>query len=164
MALNLTLKPFERVVVNGAMIRNGGRKTTMTFETRAEIIRETDLLKPTTSATPVNTAYFLIQSALIYPERREQLVKAAHRQLAALATTFGPPTVGHIFDAANKVSQGEFFSALRSLRPAMAREAEIFGDAMPKTEWAGEPDAAEWKSSDMPTAAAVAQQVERKRA
>ena len=46
MALNLTLKPFERIIVNGCMLRNGGRKSTLTVETRADIIRETDLLGP----------------------------------------------------------------------------------------------------------------------
>ncbi|MGR3322011.1 MAG: flagellar biosynthesis repressor FlbT [Pseudooceanicola sp.] len=135
MALNLTLKPFERIVVNGCMMRNGGRKTTMRIETRADIIRETDLLKDDAAATPVNSAYFLIQSALIYPEQREKLAKCAQKQLAALATAFSAAHVGHVFEAANYVSRGEYFAALRELRPLMKREAEVLGQAMPATEW-----------------------------
>jgi len=135
MALNLTLKPFERIVVNGCMMRNGGRKTTMRVENRADIIRETDLLKPDSEATPVNAAYFLIQSALIYPERREALAKAAQKQLAALATAFSTGHVGHVFEAANNVSRGDFFAALRNLRPLQAREREVFG--LPETRWTG---------------------------
>ncbi len=135
MALNLTLKPFERVVVNGCMMRNGGRKTTMRVETRADIIRETDLLRPDAAATPVNTAYFLIQSALIYPERREKLAKSAQKQLASLATTFATPNVNHVFDAANCVSAGDLFAALRHLRPLMEREREVLGAGIPTTEW-----------------------------
>lgn len=133
MALNLTLKPFERIVVNGCMMRNGGRKTTMRIENRADIIRETDLLKPDSEVTPVNAAYFLIQSALIYPERRDALAKAAQKQLAALATAFSAAHVSHVFDAANNVSRGEYFTALRNLRPLREREKEVLG--VPETQW-----------------------------
>jgi len=133
MALNLTLKPFERIVVNGCMMRNGGRKTTLQVENRADIIRETDLLKPDSEVTPVNAAYFLIQSALVYPERREALAKAAQKQLAALATAFSSSYSGHVFEAANNVSRGEYFAALRNLRPLRAREKEVLG--MPETRW-----------------------------
>ncbi|WP_226627509.1 flagellar biosynthesis repressor FlbT [Alloyangia pacifica] len=129
MALNLTLKPFERIVVNGCMMRNGGRKTTLTVENRADIIRETDLLKPEAAATPVRAAYFLIQSALVYPDRRDALTKSAQQQLAKLATVFTPELAAHVFEAANNVSQREYFTALRELRPLMKRELEVLGPA-----------------------------------
>ncbi|MBE9637144.1 flagellar biosynthesis repressor FlbT [Salipiger mangrovisoli] len=129
MALNLTLKPFERIVVNGCMMRNGGRKTTLTVENRADIIRETDLLKPEAATTPVRAAYFLIQSALVYPERRDSLTKSAQQQLAKLATVFTAEMTSHVFEAANNVSQGEYFTALRDLRPLIKREAEVLGPA-----------------------------------
>ncbi len=136
MALNLTLKPYERIVVNGCMMRNGGRKTSIRIENRADIIRETDLLTPDEAATPVGTAYFLIQSALIYPSDREKLSKAAQRQLARLATSFSTAHVGHVFEAANCVSQEQLFNALRQLRPLMKREAEaLTAPELPQTEW-----------------------------
>ncbi len=160
MALNLTLKPYERIVVNGCMMRNGGRKSTITVETRADIVRETDLLKPDADATPVNTAYFLVQSALIYPERREKLAKAAQKQLAALATAFAPPNVQHVFEAANSVSRADYFKALRSLRPLMKREAEVLNAQLPRTEWTApvEPQAAPSVAGDPVTPQAATQE------
>ena len=127
MALNLTLKPFERIIVNGCMLRNGGRKSTLTVETRADIIRETDLLGPEAATTPVTAGYFLIQSALIDPETRDKTAKSAQKRLAVLATTFGAELRGHVFETANNVSRGEYFTALRNLRPLLARETEILG-------------------------------------
>ena len=127
MALNLTLKPFERIIVNGCMLRNGGRKSTPTVETRADIIRETDLLGPEAATTPVTAVYFLIQSALIDPETRDKTAKSAQKRLAVLATTFGAELRGHVFETANNVSRGEYFTALRNLRPLLARETEILG-------------------------------------
>lgn len=127
MALNLTLKPFERVIVNGCMLRNGGRKSTITVETRADIIRETDLLRPEEADTPVKAVYLLIQSALVDAERRDKVTTAAQQRLAVLATTFSAEMRGHVFETANNVSCGEYFTALRTLRPLLAREAQILG-------------------------------------
>ena len=127
MALNLTLKPFERFVVNGCMMRNGGRKSTVTVENRADIIRETDLLKPDAASTPVRIVYFLIQNALIEPARRERLLKEIQTRLAQLVPVFGEELRQHVFEAANNVSRGEYFTALRDLRPLMKREDEVFG-------------------------------------
>ncbi|GAA4228936.1 flagellar biosynthesis repressor FlbT [Sagittula sp. NFXS13] len=135
MALNLTLKPFERFVVNGCMMRNGGRKSTITVENRADIIRETDLLKPDAASTPVRTVYFLIQNALIEPARRDRLTKEIQSRLGALVPVFGEQLRGHVFEAANNVSKGEYFSALRNLHPLMRREDDVFG--APGTEPAG---------------------------
>lgn len=129
MALNLTLKPFERIIVNGCLLRNGGRKSTITVETRADIIRETDLLKPEEAMTPVKAVYFLIQTALTDPDRRDRAAKAAQQRLAVLATTFSSELRGHVFEAANNVSRSEYFSALRDLRPLLQREAEILQSA-----------------------------------
>ncbi|MBY6006451.1 flagellar biosynthesis repressor FlbT [Salipiger bermudensis] len=134
MALNLTLKPFERFVVNGCMMRNGGRKSTITVETRADIVRETDLLKPDAASTPVRIVYFLIQNALIMPERRDKLVTDIQIRLAELATVFGSELRPHVFEAANNVSRGEYFTALRDLRPLMKREEEVFGALVAKEE------------------------------
>ncbi|MGY3439980.1 flagellar biosynthesis repressor FlbT [Marinovum sp. KMM 9879] len=129
MALNLTLKPFERLIVNGCMLRNGGRKTTITVETRASIIREADLLRPEEANTPVKSVYFLIQSALIDPDRRQKTVKAAQQELGVLANVFSSELRPNVFEAANNVSVSNYFGALRNLRPLLKREAEILGPA-----------------------------------
>ncbi|MGR3571022.1 flagellar biosynthesis repressor FlbT [Brevirhabdus sp.] len=143
MALNLTLKPFERIVVNGCMMRNGGRKSSITVETRADIIRETDILRPYEDASPVSTAYFLIQSALIQPEHHDDLRKAAQVQLAALVGVFAPPHSQIVFETANLVSTDQLFQALRCLRPLIRRERELLGIETPGPSWLSAPEAPE---------------------
>lgn len=132
MALQLTLKPFERLVINGCVVRNSTRKSTIVIETKADVVRGQDLLSKKAAVTPVNQVYFLVQTALTDPALQDKLRKPIQQQLAALATTFGPPTVHNVFEAANFVSQGDFYKALRSLRPLMKREAEILGAMAPR--------------------------------
>ena len=127
MPLQLTLKPYERIVVNGCVLRNTGRKTTLVVETQADVVREHDLLNSKAAVTPVNKAYFYVQTALTRSDLRDRLVPDIQKQLAALATAFAPPNVQHVFAAANFVSQSDYYKALSCLRPLMQREAEILG-------------------------------------
>ncbi|EYD73656.1 flagellar biosynthesis repressor FlbT [Limimaricola hongkongensis] len=126
MALKLTLKPDERIVVNGCMMRNSSRRHVLTVESHADVVRGHDLLDEDAPATPVTRVYFLIQTALIQKAVRDDLLPVIQKQLAALATTFGNPSLGHVFEAANYVSIGDFYKALRALRPVIAHEAELF--------------------------------------
>ena len=49
--LKLTLRPRERVVVNGCVIRNGDRRQSLTVENRAEVVlAEADVPKAMASA------------------------------------------------------------------------------------------------------------------
>lgn len=125
MALKLTLKPDECIVVNGCMMRNSSRRHVLTIESHADVVRGHDLLDEGANATPVTKAYFLIQTALIHRTVRVDLLPLIQEQLAALATTFGNPSLGHVFEAANYVSSGDFYKAMRALRPVIAHEAEL---------------------------------------
>lgn len=126
MALKLTLKPDERIIVNGCAMRNSGRRHVLTIESQADVIRGQDLLDPEGAATPVRRVYFLIQTALTRTDLRDDLLTPIQKQLAVLATVFGGSNVALIFEAANFVSIGDYYKALRSLRPVMRHEEEVF--------------------------------------
>ncbi len=126
MALKLTLKPDERIIVNGCAMRNSGRRHVLTIESQADVIRGQDLLDPDGIATPVRRVYFLIQTALTRTDLREDLVIPIQKQLAVLATVFGGSNVAQIFESANFVSIGDYYKALRALRPVMRHEADVF--------------------------------------
>ena len=125
MALKLTLRPYERFIVNGCPMRNSGRRHSIIVEAQADVVRGKDLLESASAVTAVGRVYYLVQTALTNAELREKLLPAIQKHLAELATVFGPPSVGHIFEAANFVSMGDFYKALRELRPVMAYEREL---------------------------------------
>lgn len=125
MTLKLTLKPYERFIVNGCPMRNSGRRHTIVIEEMADVVREKDLLDKEAAVTPVGKAYFLIQTALTRQDLRDKLRPHIQESLAGLATVFGPPNVGHIFEAANYVSIGDHYKALRALKPVIKHEAAL---------------------------------------
>lgn len=126
MALKLTLKPDERIIVNGCAMRNSGRRHVLTIESKADVIRGQDLLDPEAVATPVRRVYFLIQTALTRTDLRDDLLTPIQKQLAVLATVFVGDNGAYIFEAAHFVSIGDYYKALRALRPVMRHEEDIF--------------------------------------
>lgn len=125
MALRLTLKPNEKIVINGCVIRNADRRQTLTIENQADVVRGVDLLDETSAATPVKKVYFFIQSALLRPEIRDDIVPIIQQKLAHLVPVFHDQIAGHIFEAANHVSAGNYYKAMRALRDVMRYEAEL---------------------------------------
>lgn len=126
MALKLTLRANEVVVVNGCVIRNSDRRHVLMVENKADVVRGQDLLDERSAATPVTRAYFLIQTALIRPETREKIVPVIQSSLADLAGVFGPTIVNKIFEAAGFVSTSDYYKALSVLRPVIRHETQVF--------------------------------------
>ena len=125
MALRLTLKPNEKIVVNGCVIRNADRRQLLTIENHADIVRGVDLLDESEAGTPVKNVYYFIQSCLLRPDIRDELVPVIQKDLAKLVPIFHEEIGGHIFEAANHVSGRDFYKAMRALRPLIKYEARL---------------------------------------
>ena len=126
MALRLTLKPNERVLINGCVVRNADRRQVLVIESHADIIREADLLVQEEQRTPVKEVYFFIQTALLDPATREKLVPIIQKRLGKLVPVFHDEMANHIFEAAAHVSSADFYKAMRTLRSLMAYEEKLF--------------------------------------
>ena len=126
MGLRLTLKPNERIVINGCVIRNNDRRQLLIIENQADVVREADLLDDNDVRTPVKEVYFFIQSALLDTKIREKVVPIVQKKLGQLAPVFHDEITVHIFDAANHVSCGNYYKAMRALRPVVEYEATLY--------------------------------------
>ena len=58
MALKLSLKPGEKFVVNGAVIANGERRSSLIIHNKAAILREKDIMQEEDVNTPAKRLYF----------------------------------------------------------------------------------------------------------
>jgi flagellar protein FlbT len=125
LALRLTLKPNEKIVINGCVIRNDDRRQLLTIENHADIVRGVDLLDEDEAGSPVKTVYYFIQTALLNPKVRDDLVPVIQKDLAALVPIFHEEIGGHIFEAASHVSCADFYKAMRALRPLIKYEARL---------------------------------------
>ncbi len=58
MPLKLSLKPGEKFVLNGAVVQNGDRRTTLVLQNKASVLREKDIMQLEEAVTPSRRIYF----------------------------------------------------------------------------------------------------------
>ena len=81
MALKLTLKPKERFFINGAVVVNGDRRSSLLIENNASILREKDIMQEREAGTPVRRIYFAIQMLYLDDTNRSGYLKLFDRRL-----------------------------------------------------------------------------------
>src|SRR5262245_33953480 len=67
MALSIKLKPGERAIVCGAVIRNGTTRAEILIENTVPILRESDILSPSAARTPCERIVLAIQLMYVDP-------------------------------------------------------------------------------------------------
>ena len=75
MPLRLTLKPRERVIISGAVVKNGDSRIELFIENQVPILREADILSPNAVNTPCERVYLAVQLMYVDQDRETQ-----HRQ------------------------------------------------------------------------------------
>lgn len=123
MPLKMTLKPGERIIVNGAVLENAGSEAHLLFLNEAVFMRERDILAETDSLTPASRIYFTLQCLYVFPERREYY-SVILSELMADYLEAAPSALPIIERVQKQVERGEFYYALKSLRALIAHEKE----------------------------------------
>ena len=124
MALRISLRDGERVVINGAVLRSEG-KTVLHADNRCAILRGREVMTPEDVTSPMRALYFHCQMAYIEPQNllshQDQILQLLNGLLTTGATT---PLVEICVALAGKVAQGDFYRALAECRRLIALEDE----------------------------------------
>jgi len=125
MALKITLKPNEKMIVGGAVITNGNNKNTdLIIENNVPILRQKDILSEKEATSPCRRIYFLIQ--LMYIDQ-ENL--ATHQQtyweLVRELLDAAPRLTGHIDQISENILIGNCYRALKLASELIDYEQEV---------------------------------------
>ncbi|VAX05008.1 Flagellum biosynthesis repressor protein FlbT [hydrothermal vent metagenome] len=125
MALKISLKPGEKIVVNGAVIVNGDRRSTLILQNKVSLLREKDILLAEDVDTPVKHIYFPIM--LMYMD--EKGFNKYHEQFVLRMTEFlsviEDPIAKALCVAISKdVMDSEFYRALLKCKKMFEYESE----------------------------------------
>ena len=126
--LVLKLGPKERVLINGAVIENGDRRTRLSIVTpNASILRLRDALHPEDVTTPVRRVCYIAQLVLSgdadFDEARPQLLRGVE-QLSQVFTD--PDSRTLLARATDSLVDGQVYQALKALRALLPREERLF--------------------------------------
>jgi flagellar protein FlbT len=132
--LVLKLGPKERVLINGAVIENGDRRSRLSVVTpNANILRLRDAIHPEDVNTPVRRICYIAQLVLSGDaepdDARLQLMRGIE-QLSQVLTDID--SRGFLNDATNAVREDQFYQALKALRSLLPREERLFSASRPQ--------------------------------
>ena len=123
MPLKLTLKPAEKIIVNGAVLTNGNAKTTLTIENSAVILRQKDILQAEDANTPAKRIYFYIQLAYLDEDGREEHLETMRQLAQDFLRALPTAEVAHLIEPLGvDVATGNYFQALKKCRKLIAFE------------------------------------------
>lgn len=125
--LVLKLGPRERVLVNGAVIENGDRRSRLAILTpNANILRLRDAIRPGEANTPVRRVCYIAQLVLSGDVHDAQARLQLLRGIEQLASALGDPeSITMLAEAAAAVQSGDHYRALKRLRGLLPRENEL---------------------------------------
>src|ERR1700744_244846 len=72
MPLKLSLKPGEKFVLNGAVLANGDKRTSLVIQNKACVLREKDIMQPEGANTPARRIYLSIMMMYLDGEASEE--------------------------------------------------------------------------------------------
>ena len=84
MPLKLSLKPGEKFVLNGAVLANGDKRTSLVIQNKACVLREKDIMQPKDAKTPARLVYLAIMMMYLDGETSEE----PYNQFALRMTEF----------------------------------------------------------------------------
>ena len=129
--LVLKLGPKERVLVNGAVIENGDRRSRLSILTpNANILRLRDAIRPGEANTPVRRVCYIAQLVLSGDAEEAQaslqLLRGIEQLSQVLVDLDSRQLLG---DATEAVRAGDFYRALKRLRGLLPREERLLAAA-----------------------------------
>ena len=129
--LVLKLGPRERVLVNGAVIENGDRRSRLSILTpNANILRLRDAVSPEEANTPVRRVCYVAQLALSGDaeavEARSQLLRGIEQLAQALLDAASQDLLAQ---ARLATREGDFYRALKRLRSLLPLEERLLAIA-----------------------------------
>ncbi|WP_299147438.1 flagellar biosynthesis repressor FlbT [uncultured Tateyamaria sp.] len=125
--LILKLSPKERVLINGAVIENGDRRSRLAIMTPdAHILRLRDAIHPEDAKTPVRRVCYAVQLVLSGDADRGESRRSLLRSIEELSQVFiDADSRKHLDIASHALVQDDHYRCLKALRTLLPREERM---------------------------------------
>lgn len=125
--LVLKLGPHERVLINGAVIENGDKRSRIAVMTpNAHILRLKDAIHPTEANTPVRRVCYMAQLVLSGDADAAEMRLGVLRAIEQLSQVLlDPDSRTQLALASKSVLEDQYYPALKALRSLLPREDRL---------------------------------------
>ncbi len=124
MALKITLRPNERMILGKAVITNGSGKCEFIVENNVPILRQSDILSPDRADTPALRIYLAIQ--LMYVDEAQIVVhQKSYWQLVEDFIAAAPSSLNLIDQINELILKENYYQALKLTQKLIDFEQEV---------------------------------------
>lgn len=124
--LILKLAAHERVVINGALLENGDKPSSLRVaDADARVLRCRDALRPEEVDTPVKQVYYAIQLLITGDLEEDNVLPALFKEIDRLEDAFSTIDADMIRQLREMLRRRNHYSALCHLRHVLEVEAEL---------------------------------------
>ena len=128
MPLKLTLKPGERVILSGAVIKNGPTVSHLQIENQVTLLREKDILTEIEATTPCKKVYLVVQLMYIGDGLTSELAQV-YWDLVRDILAAAPSTNDLISQISAYILSSDFYPALKVAKKLISYEEELLDHA-----------------------------------
>jgi flagellar protein FlbT len=132
MALKLTLKPHEKLILGTAVVTNGDSKANLIIENQIPILREKDILSVDAADTPCKRIYLVVQLMYI-DEKNLTDHHATYWQLVRDVVKAAPSTLRLIEAISKQILAGRYYQALKQAKKLIAHEEKVISHVRTKS-------------------------------
>jgi flagellar protein FlbT len=128
MSLALTLKPGERAIVAGAVIKNGSSVAHLQIENHVTILRQKDVLTELEATSPCKKIYFAVQLMYVSDGLTTELTQI-YWDLVRDVLIAAPSTKDLISQISAYIVGSDFYPALKVAKKLISYEEELISHA-----------------------------------
>ena len=133
--LKISLKPNEKIYINGAVIRVD-RKVTIELMNDVQFLLESHVIQADQASTPLRQLYFIVQIMLINPAGAAEARDMFRRSLPMLIASFDNQDICNSLKQIDRmVGEDDIYEALKAIRALypLERKALEDNDDIPET-------------------------------
>lgn len=124
MGLKITLKPYEKFILGGAVIINGDAKSTFVVENDVPILREKDIMTLASADTPCKKIYFAVQLMYVDGENLPEHHKVFWELVKDVAQA-APSRKQILKDISESILHERYYQALKLTKKLIEYEQEV---------------------------------------
>jgi len=125
MALKLTLKPNEHMIIGGTVVANGGKTVcNLVVENKTPILRQKDIMNEKDADSPCRRIYFVIQLMYIDPENH-LLHQDSYWKLVRELLRAAPSLTDFVDRINQNILDGKYYLALKLANKLIDYEREV---------------------------------------
>jgi flagellar protein FlbT len=124
MSLKISLKPSEKIIIGGAVLKNGSSSCQLLVENNVPVLRQSDIITEQQATTPCLRIYLAIQLMYI-DEKRSSEIHPIYWELVRELIEAAPSTKDLISRISQAILEGSYYHALKLTKKLVAYEEEL---------------------------------------